>query len=199
MREWLEQVGYFRGHPPECLAGFRSRSIELPGFVFGGHGSGLSVEDYEKCRKLFHAPKLVNPIFALSCGCGAETFRIHGYLGANPDLGGDVMLLGPLVLGCTSCRTMTDLMDTAAYGFDARMGHGSPYPCSEGDRAVYACPDCGEEALEVFARFEFPDYLFDGSLPKFIGREEELFSWFTVVARCQRCSQLLNVADFECA
>ena len=45
----------------------------------------------------------------------------------------------------------------------------------------------------------YPDDLFDGDFPEFTGREQDLFTWFSLLAKCCRCSQLLAVTDFECA
>jgi hypothetical protein len=35
----MDQVHYFRSHPPRCLAGFTARPTELPGVEFDGHAS----------------------------------------------------------------------------------------------------------------------------------------------------------------
>ena len=64
---------------------------------------------------------------------------------------------------------------------------------------VYDCPRCDRQPLEVFARFEYSDDLFDRDLEEFRGREQDLFSWFSLVGKCPGCSRLLAVTDFECA
>jgi hypothetical protein len=64
---------------------------------------------------------------------------------------------------------------------------------------VFECPTCGRQPLQAFVRFEYPDDLFEGDFPEFAGREQELFTWFNLVGRCPKCSQVLPVADFECA
>jgi hypothetical protein len=53
--------------------------------------------------------------------------------------------------------------------------------------------------LDVFARFEYSYELFEDDFPEFAGREQDFFSWFSLLGKCRRCSQLLAVADFECA
>jgi len=65
--------------------------------------------------------------------------------------------------------------------------------------SVYECPECGRQPLDVFARFEYSYELFEDDFPEFAGREQDLFSWFSLLGKCRRCSQLLAVADFECA
>ena len=76
------------------------------------------------------------------------------------------------------------------------------YPATargRGNPVVYECPKCGRQPLDVFARFEYPDDLFDGDFTEFAGREQDLFTWFSLLGKCCRCSQLLPVTDFECA
>lgn len=94
---------------------------------------------------------------------------------------------------------MTDLLDTDLHGYDAEWGDGSATVRAEGEPAVFECPTCGRMPLEAFVRFEYPDDLFDRDFPKFAGREQDRFSWFSLLGKCPQCSQLLPVADFECA
>jgi hypothetical protein len=48
-------------------------------------------------------------------------------------------------------------------------------------------------------QFEYPDDLFDGDFPEFAGREQELFTWFSLFGDCPQCAERLSIADFECA
>lgn len=59
------------------------------------------------------------------------------------------------------------------------------------------CAHCKGHTLEVYARFEYPDDLFDD--PFFAGQEQEFFSWFTLVGKCSKCSTMASFIDFECA
>jgi hypothetical protein len=145
------------------------------------------------------APEHVNPVFALACTCGGRRHYVHGYRWINADFHNAVVFLSPLVLECAACGKMTDLLDSDAHGYDAELGHGSASARAEGDRVVFECPKCGRQPFEAFARFEYPDDLFDGDFPEFAGREQDLFTWFSLVGRCAQCSELLPVADFECA
>ncbi len=94
---------------------------------------------------------------------------------------------------------MTDLLDTDIHGYDAELGHISATMRGEGERTVFECPTCGRQSLEILVRFEYPDDLFKGDFPEFVGREQELFTWFSLVGKCPKCSQTLSVAEFECA
>src|SRR5215468_12260547 len=57
----MDQVSYFRSHPPRCIAGFTSTPVALPGVTFDGHGS------------------LINSVFSLTCSCGSGQHLIHGF------------------------------------------------------------------------------------------------------------------------
>jgi hypothetical protein len=61
------------------------------------------------------------------------------------------------------------------------------------------CGRCGKLVAELYTRFEFPTDLFGGNFPEFAGREQDLFTWFTLVGSCVACGQWLGFADVECA
>jgi hypothetical protein len=145
------------------------------------------------------APEHINPIFALSCHCHSKHHLVHCYRWVNEDFNNAVVTLSPLALECAACKKVTELLDTDIHGYDAELGHGSTTVRAEGDLIVYECANCGQQALEAFVRFEYPDDLLDGSFSDLIGREQDLFSWFTLVGKCRTCSNMLTVADFECA
>jgi hypothetical protein len=140
----------------------------------------------------------MNPIFGLSCQCGGKLHYVHGYRWVNPDFGNAVVFLSPLVLECAACGKMADLFDSAIHGYDACFGHCWSVR-AEGERVVFECPTCGREPVEASVRFEYPDDLFDSGQPEFIGREQELFTWFSLIGKCSKCWRALPVADFECA
>jgi hypothetical protein len=195
----MDQASYFRSNPPRCLAGFVARPTELPGVEFDGHVSMSQLNFDVPAGVTIDAPEHINPLFALSCQCGGYRHYVHAYRWVNPDFHNAVAFLSPLVLECAACRKMTDLLDTDVHGYDAELGHGSATVRAEGEPVVFECPSCGREALEAFVRLEYPDDLFDGDFPEFAGREQELFTWFNLVGKCPKCSQVLAVADFECA
>ena len=194
-----------RSHPPRCIAGFNATAVELRGAKFDGHPP---------------RPQL-NVIFALACSCGAVRHFVHGFRWANSDVdnaagflsplsllryfvhgfrrGKAVVFLSPLSLECVSCGKRTDLLDTDAHGYDAELGHGTATVRRQRDPVVYECPRCGRQPLEVFTRFEYPDHVFNRDFKESGGREQDLFTWFSLVAKCPRCSGLLAVADFKCA
>jgi hypothetical protein len=145
------------------------------------------------------APEHYNPTFALQCQCSSNRHFVHCYRWVNPDYNNAVVTLSPLVLECTACAKISELLDTAVHGYDSELGHGSATARAQGKRVVFECQDCGRQPLEAFVRFEYPDDLFDSNFPEFAGRQQELFTWFSLVGRCARCLHILRVADFECA
>lgn len=195
----MDQASYLRSHPPRCLAGFISRPTELPGVGFDGHVSMSQVDFDAPPGVTIHAPEHLNPVFALSCQCGNSRHYVHAYRWVNPDYNNAVVLLSPLVLECAACEKMTELLDTDLHGYDGELEHGSSTARGEGEQVVFECPNCGRQPLDAFVRLEYPDDLFDGDFPEFAGREQDLFTWFSLMGKCPQCSHLLAVADFECA
>lgn len=93
----------------------------------------------------------------------------------------------------TGCRTPTNMATTPSLATArAPLADKRSAPCLNARRA-------GDKALHAIVRFEYPDDLLDSEGAKFVGREQDLFTWFSLVGRCPRCSQALLVADFECA
>jgi hypothetical protein len=195
----MDQVSYFRSHPPRCIAGFAATPVTLHGVELDGHPS-ISQLNVTVPSVNIDAPEHINPVFVLACSCGSRQHFVRGFRWINPDnLDGAPVFLSPLSLECTACGKQTDLIDTDAHGYDAELGHILATARGRGNPTVHECPECGRQPSEVFARFEYPDDLFDGDFPEFTGREQDLFTWFSLLAKCCRCSQLLAVTDFECA
>lgn len=195
----MDQAAYFQSHPPRCLGGFTTQAAELPDAEFDGHAS-LSDLDFEVPPGVkISAPEHINPVFSLACKCGAASHFVHGYRWINPDFNDAEVFLSPLSLECSACGANTESLDTDVHGYDGELGHGTATVRAQGEQFVFECDACGRQPLQTFARLEYPDDLFDGDFPEFQGREQDLFTWFSLLGRCQRCSQLLAVADFECA
>jgi hypothetical protein len=194
----MDQQSYFRSHPPRCIAGFNATPVELTDAKFDGHPS-LSELNLHVPAVSIEAPEHINPVFALKCSCGSARHFVHGFRWTNPDFDNAVVFLSPLSLECASCRKQSPLLDTDVHGYDAEQGGGSATVRGQGEPVVFECPQCGRQPLEALVRFEYPDDLFDGDFPEFAGRQQDLFTWFSLLGRCPQCSKLLAVADFECA
>ena len=175
----MSQAEYYWSHPPSCLAGFKVQPTPLHGITFDGHGEEN------------------NTVFRLSCPCGHGRSRILGHYWRNPHYD-TVVFVGPLALCCEACGQVTELIDTDVHGYDAECGHGSATARGEGERVEFKCEACGASSMEVSVRFEYSDDLFDSDFKRFRGREQDLFSWVTILGKCCSCSHATSI-DFECA
>ena len=175
----MDQAEYFRTHPPRCIAGFTATPTELPDVQFDGHGEPH------------------NPVFSLACSCGSRHLKVHGHRWSDPD-SGRVLLVSPLSAECAACGRHTDLFDAGIHGWDGELGN-SLERRAEGEPVVDDCGRCGQQVAELFTRFEYPADLFGGNSPEFAGREQDLFTWFSLVGRCCACGQMLGFANVECA
>ena len=156
---------------------------------FDGHGSSLQ------------------SVFRLRCPCGGGAFHVRGTHYSKNYKGDPIDFLGdPLELACPSCRRTQILFDRDRDGFnaelDAAAGH-PPYARRTDGRpgTEYACRACGGHAMTVWARFEHhPDTCVDSFADRLgSGREQDFFSWLTLVGRCAKCQRLQTVTEFETA
>ena len=179
-----EQAAYFGGHAPRCLDPFRTIGTERPAIRLDGHGEPL------------------NSFFLLGCShCGGSAFSARGRVflddSSNPP---KELFDNPVSLICSGCGRSDQLFDSMNDGYD-------PEACDfHYDKGVrkeceFLCP-CGNGAdfSRLLVRFEYPGDLFEmtevesGKL-----RAENLFSWFTLVANCPGCGQVVQIEDCECA
>ena len=174
------KLAYYRSHPPRCIAGFKAQPVELPGVAFDGHG-----EEF-------------NPVFTLLCTCGHGKHFVLGHYWRNPDWHNALLFVGPFAIRCGACGKVTELFDSAIHGWDGELGHSASYR-GEGERAEFSCDRCGLQQVQVFARFEYPGDLLGPGNEEFRGREQDLFSWFSLLGKCAGCGRLLEVSDCECA
>lgn len=174
-------IKYFSTHPPRCLMEFVIAPAHLEGVAFDGHGEEL------------------NTIFSVSCSCGHNRHFILGHYWRNPAYKNVLVFVSPLALRCEACGEITELIDTDVHGYDSELGNGSCTMRGKGRRDEFKCEECGVHPFNVYARFEYPDDLFTDDFQDFRGREQDLFTWFSLVGTCSNCSRLRAITDFECA
>ena len=156
--------------------------VELVGAVFDGHGEAL------------------NPVFQVRCKCGHDKGIIKGYFWVNPDNADNrVLFMSTISVTCAECGTTRELIDTDKHGHDVEIGGFSCTGRSQGTEGSYQCAKCGSENMEVFMRFEYSEELFDDDFVEARGREQDLFSWFSLHGRCGECGTTADITDFECA
>ena len=178
--------------PPGCLAPFAVKRVpasELPGVRFDGHG-----EPHQS-------------IFRVRCACGGETFGVRGAHHARDYKGDPLNFFGdPLELICRSCGRTELLFDREQHGYNAEIDRAADLMARERRpegvaRAEYACPGCGDAAMGIWTRFEHHAETCEDSFAEGLsaGREQDFFTWFTLVGRCGNCRRLQTVTEFECA
>jgi hypothetical protein len=195
----INQLEYYRTHLPRCIAGFTAKPAELPDVQFDGHPS-LSELQAKFPGVPIQAPEHINTLFLLSCMCGSDKHYVFAHPWTNPEQPDQFLFLSPLVLQCVGCKKLSELIDTAVHGYDAELGNGSATMRGEGKREEVECGGCDlHKVLQVFVRFEYPDDLLTEDVKEYEGRQQDLFTWFSLVAQCAKCGSLLPVADYECA
>jgi hypothetical protein len=202
LKPLAQQMVYYHEHPPSCLKGFAARPAVVPGMGFDGHAGTGSFAD-----ELVPNP---NVVFGLRCPCGGDVFLLGNNAGTY-----DISYYKTLVLAenydatCWACGKKTPLFDSSLHGYDAEVMRleGNTYSRGEGQSdeghlagpttVACQCGNCKSHMLKVIVRLEYPSDLFEDAF--FAGREEEFFSWFTVVGECTQCAALTTMVDAECA
>jgi hypothetical protein len=194
------QTTYYQKHSPKCIAAFRVVSAQLGNLEFDGHGFSGKYPD-----GLIEDPNIV---FAVTCQCGSTVHKIvakskYHEIWQHQNL----VVAERFFLVCSSCHSRHLLFDRFTHGYDAETSQLEGWPLSEiigsdqplpvKEVVTCECSNCHNTTFEVFTRFEYPSDLFDESL--FRGREQEFFSWFTGVGKCNNCSRLNVFMDYECA
>ena len=178
---------------PSCLKAFATKRVSQIsdlGVALDGHGEET------------------NSAFLLICSsCAEQTFGVQAYRWTNPHLRADhpPVVLSPIRATCRSCGRDGQVIDTDVHGYNAAYAGGSATARGEGKPAELACESCGGRALQLAARFEYPGDLIEcvhedvDEEPNFVGHEQELFSWFTLVGTCGSCGKSQTLAEFETA
>jgi hypothetical protein len=129
----------------------------------------------------------VNAIFALACRCGGTRFTATCGIY-------DGEACAPISIECDACENLFEIFDAAAHGYDAELNADEveqPEDTNDLMSDAVAWPH------EVVVRYEFPsEHL---GTEEWRGREHDLFSWFTLLARDPATKQLAFLYDAECA
>jgi hypothetical protein len=164
------QLAHYRSHPPSALRPLRVTPIESLAWDFDGHGEP------------------VNSIFELACPCGSTLF--------TPECGLEIddEVAPPITIVCASCDAATVVFDPNTHGWNAIMcGDRHDVPVVTGDLEG----ENVEAPHEIIVRFEhgFEDL----GNPELAGRESDVFSWFTLLARDPDTKELEQLFEWECA
>ena len=171
-------------HAPRCIEPFSPAAARRPAIQFDGHGEPL------------------NSFFHLCCAkCGGDSLIVKGFQcfyeqdGERHDYFAD-----PISLVCASCGWSNLAFDRKTDGYDAEACDWFG-EAREGTLRSFSC-SCGSDggSSQVVARFEYPGDLFETDIviDKSHGAEN-LFSWFTLVGTCNKCRNLVQIFEYECA
>lgn len=167
-----EQRAYYAAHPPSALAGLTATPIDVE-FPFDGHGEP------------------VNAVFALTCPCGGDLFIVACWVEDNE-------IRPPISIECAACEASHEIFDPTRHGYDAVAGGLPADPPSDDSYPDDLTHDDIDVPHQVLVRFEFPsDHL--GGDAEWKGREHDLFSWITILARDPKTGALAFLFDDECA
>ncbi len=168
-----DQLAHYRSHPPSALRALRVTPIESIAWEFDGHGEPVS------------------SIFELACPCGSNLFTPECGL----EIGEDANEVGqPITVVCASCEAATVVFDPNTHGWNAAMcnvRYDAPVVTGELEGELVEAPH------EIVVRFEHGSE--DLGNAELAGREQDVFSWFTLLARDPQTKQLEQLFDWECA
>lgn len=171
-----QQVKYYTAHTPRCISEFEVTAVDLAHVEFDGHGEELNIT------------------FKLQCTCGSQCGKILMQYYHD-----DGILSDPISFQCDSCGKISPVFDSRYQGYDGELGHHSDEPEQKEAFKPYHCQTCHKSVMEIMVRFEYPDDLFDDDFDDFHGKEQDLFSWFTLLGTCQQCHTFQYIEDVECA
>lgn len=99
------------------------------------------------------------------------------------------------------------VFDPRLHGYDVELDHFSPEFEATATPRDFQCPTCTASRFTLIARFEYPADLLaalesgtdTGYEGRFRGKEQDLFTFFTLIGRCTGCNTLVTIATCECA
>jgi hypothetical protein len=169
-----DQQAWYAANPPETIKALRPKLTQLPGFVFDGHGEP------------------VNAVFELSCACGGAGFTVEGADGAE--------VQDPFSLRCAACGQETVIFDSRKHGYDGALGHNESLPPPAAERAELIANDIGDSPYRILVRYEYAsDVMGEESFAEWKGRENALYTWFTLLARPMSGDAVEAIYDQECS
>jgi hypothetical protein len=165
-----DQLSYYHAHPPRCLEGLTCTPARLTDFAFDGHGEP------------------VNALFQVACPCGSELFTSLAHRE-------DGEFVPPIHLECDGCAATRVIFDPRHHGYDGALGNN-------GSREVPAeLAELGLSDVDlphpVIVRFEFASEILGDD--QWAGRERDLFTWITILARSVDGEEVVQLFDYECA
>lgn len=167
-----DQLTHYRAHPPRALETLRVTPCEAD-WQFDGHGEP------------------VNVVFEIACPCGGTRFHV------SCGVAEDETPCPPITLACAQCLAEHEIFDAAKHGYDAEL-NSPPLeqpPAFDDLESDIASPH------EIVVRYEYCSEQLANPHGDVVwrGREQDLFSWFTVLGRDPDTKRLTFLYESECA
>lgn len=173
--------------PPTMLRAFRAVPAEAPDILLD---------------TLTEGP---NRFFSLACPCDSAQFSVTGEVERHLLIHQDVVV-GAVTVQCRACMREISLFDPARHGYDVELDHFPPPPRPSVAPRHFECPACHRTDFALVARFEYSAALvaalergLDSGYANHPGREQDLFTWFTLIGFCSGCAAVSTVSSVECA
>jgi hypothetical protein len=175
-----EQLAFYAAHPPACIAAFTCTPTHVLDFTFDGHGEP------------------VNAIFELACPCGSKLFDAYAQTDPDPDADrdpDDSGLMPPVELVCASCETARVIFDPRIHGWNGVHNLAGEWNVDASLQDLYI-DDLGARH-HIIVRFEHgSETLGDAA---FTGREQDVFSWISILAKDPESDDVELLLEHECA
>lgn len=130
-----------------------------------------------------------NRFFGIRCPCVGDQFSVSGEILRHMLIEQDVVV-GPVGARCSSCGQAALVFDPRLHGYDVELDHFPPEFESTATPRNFQCPACTASRFTLVARW------YEG---RFRGKEQDLFTFFTLIGRCTGCNTLATIATCECA
>ena len=180
---------YVAGHPPRCIAQVNPKPVchVHPTLVLP---PSLSI--YRSGRY----SAVDTATFAIGCPCGAPTAMLTGFYALTDSFPPNGVFVGPLGIECLECDRATGFFDSREHGFDGEQGCNT-HLIGEGIPDRFTCPSCRLARMSVYANFSYHS-IEELDHAKW-QHSKDYFSSFDVVGQCAGCSQVMEIASFECS
>lgn len=187
--------------PPSCLRYFATARVDADslGVNLDGHGEPG------------------NAAFALACAaCGGRQMVAIGHHAVSDHAtGSDAKFIdSPLSARCVGCGRANVVFDGAWQGYNPAvcgdiLGSPTVTTTGRGPSGPLVCEKCGGGTWQLTCRFEHSgEQIYaireaadegDAAVSAVLGREQDAFTWFTLVGDCAACGQPQTLAEFETA
>jgi hypothetical protein len=153
-----------------------------------------------------HENQHSNPLvtaFALSCKCGSREGTVLGYplRSLKGNYSGPEVFVGPLAFSCSSCKRITEIIDTDVDGYHGALRRylgesASPVTIrGKGPRKAFVCPKCKSTRMNVSVGFHYSGAEWDIEADEQTGHMEEFFLGFNAQGNCLGCGQKSTIAE----